>query len=70
MNKPEGKEDKQMNLPCITCKHKTIRNDADRTYIGCNDPECKEKHFKEDISCFHDHECSAWEAGEVGVVWK
>ena len=48
-----------MELPCETCKFKTVRTQGHRVFIGCQDPEKKKANFHKDMLKYH-HTCDAW----------
>ena len=48
-----------MELPCSTCKYKTVRVNGHRTYVGCSDSERKRKHFTYDDFMYH-HRCTGY----------
>ena len=48
-----------MELPCITCYHKKVREDGHRKFYGCKDAELKEIYFVEDDFMYH-HTCNAY----------
>ena len=52
-----------MELPCITCKFKTVVTRGHRSFYGCNDEEKKKKNFHEDTWTYR-HSCDAYE-GEL-----
>ena len=49
-----------MELPCITCKFKTVVTRGHRSFYGCNDEEKKKKNFHEDTWTYR-HSCDAYE---------
>ena len=49
-----------MELPCITCTYRTVRESGHRTFIGCKDPERKKNNFKEDTWLYR-HKCDVYE---------
>lgn len=46
-----------MELPCETCKYKTVRTKGHRSFIGCSDDKRKQKHFKYDDFMYR-HKCT------------
>lgn len=56
-----------MILPCETCKHKTVRGEGYRQFIGCDDQERKDKNFHEDTYLYR-HTCDAYEKEEEGMA--
>ena len=48
-----------MELPCKTCKYKTVRIEGHREFIGCSDAARKEKHFKYD-NIMYRHRCTGY----------
>ena len=51
-----------MILPCITCKHRTVRKEGHRAFVGCNDAKLK-KGFEHDDYFYH-HSCTNYEEGD------
>jgi hypothetical protein len=49
-----------MELPCITCKFKTVRKEGHRAFFRCIDKEKEKKNFHED-TFWYQHTCDAYE---------